>query len=88
MGEVGHEVLLLLGVALQGADLLLDGFRHGVEAEGQVADLIQGLHVRPHVVLPLLDELGGLREGADGPGYEVGDEEHGPDAHGHGDQVQ
>ena len=51
MGEAGHKVFLLLGIAFQIPHFLLNGAGHGIEAQRQIAYLIQRFHLCPLLVL-------------------------------------
>ena len=83
MGEAGHKVFLLLGIALQISHFLLNGAGHGIEAQRQIAYLIQRFHLCPLLVLTGGNAVGGTIQCADGAGIKVGKDQHGGNADGH-----
>ena len=83
MGEAGHKVFLLLGIAFQIPHFLLNGAGHGIEAQRQIAYLIQRFHLCPLLVLTGGNAVGGPIQCADGAGIKVGKDQHGGNADGH-----
>ena len=70
MGEAGHKVFLLLGIALQISHFLLNGAGHGIEAQRQIAYLIQRFHLCPLLVLTGGNAVGGTIQCAD-PSFDL-----------------